>query len=457
MTSISTALPAVSGRLKAARRQRVRHRPGRPALDVAGRELGSLLSRVLSTDAAGQVVAEDELLRLRRLALSGRQRDHDGLSIAVLAILADHFDDDAARSWLPVALAQAGRFGAAVEQELIFARGRPRLEYYPIVITALQQLGRDAEAARQLRFLRRKFRGLDRQFTDIWGDDQLSVVYRRLHRRLATTDGALPVFQHLPFCAGSSMQFSLGLVVPWSRTLQISRRWGLLQVKQASALGPHEVAELMLVHQHHPYPLRLAGRQLRHFTVLRDPVSQIRSGFYKRAARDKIITTRDSKSAGFAEHADYTIRAGLTNMLAKMIVTTHPELVSAYRRRYRQPTSYTMINYEEELFFLDATRLFSEERLLRMARETLDHNFSVVGTMAHLAAGHLACTAATGAPVAHQLSHRGRSGQPTEPDQGPVERRLREANGVDQQLFDEYTERFEAHHADLIRAVEGGV
>ncbi|HEY9294339.1 MAG TPA: hypothetical protein VIP98_23910, partial [Microlunatus sp.] len=254
----STKLPSpvrfASARLKTTGR-RILGDPSagsRPVIDAEARALRSLLSEVLTADAAGDQISDDDLLRLRRLALSCRQGDRDGVAIATLAILADHFDDQVARSWLPVALAHAGRFGAAADQELIFTRGRPRIQNYPILVTALHQLGRDAEAEQRLRFLQRKFRALPREFIDIWGDDQLSLAYRTLRARLASTDGALPVFQHLPFCAGSSMQFSLGLVVPWARTLQISRRWGLLQIEQAAALSPDETQKLMLVHQHHP-------------------------------------------------------------------------------------------------------------------------------------------------------------------------------------------------------------
>ena len=52
--------------------------------------------------------------------------------------------------------------------------------------------------------------------------------------------------------------------------------------------------------------------------------------------------------------------------------------------------------------------------------------------------------------------HQGRSGQPRERVEEPASiTRLREANAVDQRLYEDYTARFEAEHASLIRAVEG--
>lgn len=417
-------------------------------------ELRKLLSRVLVDSSTGRAVPAADLDRLRRLAIENQTGDTDGVAIAAMTVLADRFDDRAARCWVPIMLAQAGRYEEAAALQPTFGPGRPGARGYAILATALHQLGRDGEAADWIRTLQHKFRGLQDEFVHVWGDDRLSEVYRELVAASPARSGLLPVFQHLPFCAGTSMQFSLRQVVPWARTLQIGRRWGMLQIERAEQLPAERVAEYLFVHQHHPYALSLAGRGLSHFTVLRDPVSRIRSGFYKHNGREKIISTRDTRSVTFAEHADYTMSAALTNMLARMIITTHPAMRSVYQKEFSSPGAYTMISNEEDMFWVEATRRFSDDRLLTMARETLDQNFHVVGTMAHLAASHLACTATVGVPVAHTIVHRGRSGQPAVPEAGSTEARLRDANAVDQQLYDEYTARFERDHAKLISAVE---
>lgn len=417
-------------------------------------ELRKLLAGMLVETGTGRSVPAAELERLRRLAIESQVGDADGVAIAAMTLLAEQFGDRAARSWLPVMLAQAGRFAEATARQPTFAPGRPAARGYAILATALYELGRGDEAADWMRTLQARFPGLRDEFVHVWADDPLSAAYRDLVASSPARQGLLPVFQHLPFCAGTSMQFSLRQVVPWARTLQIGRRWGLLQIEQAEQLPADKIAGYRLVHQHHPYALSLAGRGLSHFTVLRDPVSQIRSGFYKHRARHKIISTRDTESATFAEHADYTIGAGLTNMLTRMIITTHPALRSVYQKEFRSSAAFTMISHEEDMFWVRATRRFSDDRLLTMGRETLDQNFHVVGTMAHLAASHLACTAAVGVPLAHTIVHRGRSGQPAAPEIGSVEHRLRDANAVDQQLYEEYTTRFERTHPELINVAE---
>lgn len=430
-------------------------RSGRPAgappgpLDRPPAELQDLLARA----GTGTVPAAD-LDRLRRLAIDNHTQDTQGVAIAAMTLLAEQFGDRAARCWLPVMLAQAGRFEEATALQPVFAPGRPAARGYAILATALSELGRDDDAADWMRTLQDRFSGLRNEFVHIWGDDPVSAAYRQLVALSPARQGSLPVFQHLPFCAGTSMQFSLRQVVPWARTLQIGRRWGLLQIEQAERMPAAKIADYLFVHQHHPYALALSGRRLSHFTVLRDPVSQIRSGFYKRGARPKIISTRDTTSATFAEHADYTISAGLTNMLTRMIITTHPAMRRIYEKGFRSSGAFTMISNEEDMFWVRSTRKFSDDRLLTMARETLDQNFHVVGTMAHLAASHLACTATVGVPLAHTIVHRGRSGQPAAPGIGSVERRLQDANAVDQQLYEEYTARFERTYPELITAVE---
>lgn len=416
-------------------------------------ELRELLSAVLLADAAGEPVDPTELGRLRSLAVRSRIRDVDGTSIVALRTLAERFGDAGARAWLAPALAEAGRFREAVEQPPTFGRGRPRDRHYPILVSALAMLGRQDEARRRMAALEDRRPSLRQDFVQIWGDDPLARAYRRLVEVSPARHGALPVFQHLPFCAGSSMQFSLQLVVGWATTAQIGRRCGLPEIADLESLPPERIEELMMVHQHHPYPLELPGRRLSHFTVLRDPVSQLRSGFYKRGARATVVTTRDTSSQTFEQHAAYTLSAGLTNMLTRMIISTHPELRADYRRHYDSRARYAPIDNEEDMYWLRATRRFGDERLLRMARETLTEDYCVVGTMSHLVASHLACTAAVGVPVAHTLGHRGKSGQPPRAEDGPTERRLREANAVDQQLFDHYTERFAREHADLISAL----
>jgi hypothetical protein len=417
-------------------------------------ELRRLLAAALAEGNTGEALSPEDLERLRRLAVGSQLGDTDGVAVAALTVLAERFDDQAARSWIAPALAQAGRFAEAAAIGPTFAPGRPRAGGYAILATALWALGRDQEAAAQLRRLEQRFPGLRSEFVHIWGDDPLSAAFRGLYQTSPAHRGVLPVFQHLPFCAGTSMQYSQRQVVPWARTLQIGRRWGMLQIEQALQLPQAELDQLMLVHQHHPFALRLPGRELSHFTVLRDPVSQIRSGFYKRQVRDKIISTRDDDSTDFSQHAEFLLAGGLTNMLTRMIITTHPALESVYRRQFRSRDAYTAISSEEDMFWVQATRGFTEDKLLQLARETLDENFHVVGTMTHLAAGHLACSAAIGVPLAHAIVHRGKSGQPRRPEPGSVEQRLRDANGVDQQLFDEYTRRFEARYPELITAVE---
>lgn len=419
-----------------------------------GGDLRRRLAQLVRAAASGGPVPAAAIEELRRSAIGQSRHGSAGSGLQALAVLADRFDDAAARSWLAPALAGAGRFEESGHRPLAFAPGRPWARGYLITVTALAALGRTAEAEQRMRLLERRFPGLRTEVVHVWDDDPLARCYRSLLDRSPARHGALPVFQHLPFCAGSSMQAALKHVVAPGCTLQVSRRWGLVQIQQALALPRAEVDRLMMVHQHHPFPLALAGRPLSHFTVLRDPVSQLRSGFFKRQARDTIIGTRDTSSATFAEHAEYTLAHGLTNMLARMIVTTHPDLRPAYRRRFARSGAYTMISHEEDMFWLRATRRLSEDRLLRMCRETLDENFHVVGTMAHLAAAHLACSAAVGVPVAHLLEHRGRSGQPPAEAAGPVATRLRDANAVDQLLYEEYTRRFEGDHPELITAVE---
>lgn len=417
-------------------------------------ELRNLLAGVLVEASTGHAVPAAELERLRRLAIQTQTGDTDGVAIAAMTLLADQFGDRAARCWVPVMLAQAGRFAEATALQPGFAPGRPAARGYAILSTALYELGRGDEAADWIRELQARFPGLRDEFVHIWADDPLSAAYRGLVAASPAHQGLLPVFQHLPFCAGTSMQVSLRQVVPWARTLQIGRRWGMLQIEQAEQMPAEKIAGYLLVHQHHPYALSLAGRRLSHFTVLRDPVSQIRSGFYKHSARHKIISTRDTGSTSFAEHADYLISAGLTNLLTRMIITTHPAMRSLYQKEFRSSGAFTMISHEEDMFWVRATRRFSDDRLLTMARETLDQNFQVVGTMEHLAASHLACTATVGVPVAHAIVHRGRSGQPVTAEPDSTEARLRAANAVDQQLYEDYTQRFEQQYADLITAVE---
>lgn len=426
----------------------------RASASPPGQDLRKLLARVLVENGTGGEVGQPVLDRLRRLALDGQNGDTDGVAIAAMTLLADRFDDSAARAWVPIMLAQAARYEESATLPVTFAPGRPAARGYAITVTALYESGRLEEAAARMQLLERKFPGLREEFVHIWGDDQLAELYRGLVAASPANHGLLPVFQHLPFCAGTSMQHSLHQVVPWARTLQIGRRWGMLQIERAEQLPAEQVAEYLFVHQHHPYALSLAGRQLAHFTVLRDPVSQIRSGFYKHGGRGKIISTRDEHSQTFAAHADYLLGAGLTNLLTRMIITTHPALRPAYQKEFSSSGAYTMISNEEDMFWVEATRRFSDAKLLTMARETLDQNFHVVGTMAHLSASHLACTATVGVPAAHAIGHRGKSGQPPAPEVSAIERRLREANSVDQQLFDEYTARFERDYAELITAVE---
>ncbi len=397
-------------------------------------------------------VTADARSRLRRLAVQNRDQDWDGSALAAVAYLADRLQDPAAQAWLPVMLAGAGRYAEAVSLDLGFAEGRPAASDYLVLVSALCLLGRPADARQLLHRLRDRFPALSGEFVSAWDDTELG---HRFADRLGPLPGGrtLPVFWHLPFSGGTSMIVSLKQTVPWAAMIEIGRRFGLYQIERARQLTEPQAAGKLLVHLHHPFPLQLPGRDPSYFTVLRDPVSQLASGFYKRRDSTSIVPTADSGSADFADHADYTIRNGLTNMLARQLVISHPDLAGAFGDRFRGPGAFRTIAGEEDMAWFEVTRDLKPTTLLQLARETLTERFHLVGSMRHLAAAHLAAAASLGLPVARTIVHRGRSGRPTEPAAARVNGRLRTANAVDQLLYEEFTERFERDHGDLIAAV----
>lgn len=415
-------------------------------------QLRTALSELIRLTTLGRPVAEPDRDDLRRLAAHNAAEDWDGTALAAMAYLADRYQDQAARAWLQVMLAGAGHYQDAVDLEPVWATGRPAAAAYVVLVSAHALLGQDAAAHRFLDLLGTRFPGLRDEFVSVWDETPIG----RQVSRLVDTDrgGGLPVFLHLPFSGGTSMISSLKQTIPWAAIVDIGRRFGLYQIEQAQALDVDRTERLRLVHLHHPFPITITGRELSFFTVLRDPVSQLASGYYKRRDSANIVATHDTDSTTFAEHADYTIRNGLTNMLARQLVALHPDLAKDYRRHYRGPGAFTTSTAEEQMFWFSLTSEFPPRRLLRMAREVLDERFHVVGTMSHLAASHLAGAASVGLPVIQHIGHRGRSGQPSDGPGRTTESRLRQANDVDQTLYEEYTERFERDHAELITAVE---
>jgi hypothetical protein len=421
----------------------------RSGLDDLQRKLTDLLVSGPGTPEPPADVIDE----LRLLAVRNRTHDWEGVTLGAIATLWRTFGDRASRAWLPVMLAEAGRFEEAAAFSRVRAQGGPPAFAEPVVATALWALGREDEAKDRMARLLETFPDLDERFVSVWGTDARAEQFRALR---ATADPkTLPVFFHLPFSGGTSMIVSLKRTIPWARMIEINRRFGELQVERAIQYSAEELAPFMAVHQHHPFGFTLPGRRLSYFTVLRDPVAQIRSGYFKRQAASHIIGTRD-KSPTFDDHIAYTVENGLTNMLSRQIVTTHPAIRERYRKRYPGPGAYRPIANEEDMFWLEATADLSESELERMCRETLDEQFHLVGTMKHLAASHMAAVASVGVPVAERVGHQGKSGQPKEQVEEPTSiLRLREANAVDHVLFEDYTVRFEKEHDALIRAVEG--
>lgn len=411
------------------------------------------LADLLVASASGSEPSEEAVVELRKVALRNRTHDWEGVSLAAVTALWKAFGDEVGGSWLPVMLAEAGRFEEAAAMPYRRVKGGPPAFAQPVISTALSALGREDEARERMAQLLETFPGLGERFVSAWGTDALAREFAAL--RDAADPEALPVFFHLPFSGGTSMIVSLKRTVPWARMIEINRRFGELQIERALGYSAKDLADFMVVHQHYPFGFTLPGRRLSYFTVLRDPVAQIRSGYFKRQATPHIIGTRD-KSATFDEHIAYTVENGLTNMLSRQIATTHPAIRAKYRARYDDRGAYGPIANEEDMYWLEATADLSESELERLCRETLDERFHLVGTMKHLAASHLAAVASVGVPVAERVGHQGKSGQPTEQVEEPASiTRLREANSVDQRLFEDYTARFEKEHHGLIQAVEG--
>ncbi|MBA8809997.1 hypothetical protein ACIGB8_20840 [Promicromonospora sukumoe] len=426
--------------------------------EVVGRnrrdEVLEEFSHLMVRHARGEKIPKLEVAAMRRRALTKRFSDWDGMVLGIVATLATAFGNEGAKNWMPALLAAAGRFDEVVDIEPEFVVGGPKHKDWLIVVTALAGAGRGDLARAFAERLDKEFPpdADDNAHLTVWGEDDLSQEYARLQRQ-APGGAALPVFFHLPFSGGTSMIVALKRLVPWGRMVQINRRHGLLQVEHALQMPAEDAERLMLVHQHHPFPLQIPGRELSHFTVLRDPVSQIRSGYFKRISTPGIVPTLD-ESPTFDDHIAYTVKHGMTNMLARQIVTTHPDLRVAYGKRFAGAGQFESIRHEEEMFWLEATAGLREDDLLRMCRETLDERFHLVGTMRHLEASHLAAAASTGALIADRVGHRGASGQPERTtEESAAVRRLREANGVDQLLYDEYTARFEQDHSALIELV----
>ena len=409
-------------------------------------------SDIMVRHARGEKISPKTVQSLRRLAIAKRFRDWDGLIVAVISTLATAFGNKPARAWLPVLLAAAGRFEEVVDIEPEFVTNGPERKDWLVVVTALAGAGREDLARALADRLDEQFQPANGTGLTVWGEDALSKDFARL-RQQAPGGTALPVFFHLPFSGGTSMIVSLKSIVPWGRMLEVNRRHGLLQMEHALQMSTEDAERLMLVHQHHPFAFRLPGRELSHFTVLRDPVSQIRSGYFKRLSTPGILPTRDD-SPTFDQHIGYTIEQGMTNMLARQIVTTHPDLLGAYNKQFRSAGKFEAVRAEEDMFWIDATAALSDNDLLRMCRETLDERFHLIGTMRHLEASHIAATASAGLYTADRVGHRGRSGQPERTDdESDAARRLRDANGVDQVLYDDYTARFERDYSSLIDLV----
>ncbi|MFC7405043.1 hypothetical protein [Georgenia alba] len=422
-------------------------RPGRGARPLLREALAELMIR----DGRGEWVTDEERAELRRLAAGSRQHDWDEMAVTAMAFLAGRFGDSGARAWLAPMLAHAGRYEEAAATSFTWSDGRPAAPDFVVIVSALALLGREDEARARMAGLESRFTNLGKDFVTRWHETDLGRQFDALAAK-RPSDGKLPVFFHLPFSGGTSMIVSLKQAVPRAAILEINRRFGLHQIERALDLDADRVARLRLIHQHHPFAMRLPGRDLTYFTVLRDPVSQLSSGYHKRLASKGIVPTRD-RSATFEEHAEHTMTNGLTNMLARQIVTTHPDMLERYERHFDRAGAFRTIRVEEDMYWFEATRDLGPDRLLEMSREALDLRFHVVGSMKHLAASHLAGAASVGVPVARRIVHRGKSGRPqgTESD---VERRLRDANWVDQTLYEEYTERFERDYADLVRTVD---
>lgn len=411
------------------------------------------LTDLLVAHASGAEPSVEAVEEVRALAVRNRAHDWAGVSLGAVATLWKEFGDEASGAWLPVMLAEAGRFEDAAAIPRRRVKGGPPAFAEPVVATALWALGREDEARDRMALLVEAFPDLEERFISAWGTDERADEFRALRR--SADPEILPVFFHLPFSGGTSMIVSLKRTIPWARMIEINRRFGELQIERALQYTAEQLARFQMVHQHHPFGFTLPGRRLSYFTVLRDPVSQIRSGYFKRQASPHIIGTRDA-SPTFDEHVAYTIENGLTNMLSRQLATTHPQIRERYTSRYRGGGFYRPIATEEDMYWLEATADLSERDLERLCRETLDTQFHLVGTMKHLAASHLAAAAGIGVPVAERVGHQGRSGQPRERVEEPASiTRLREANAVDQRLYEDYTARFEAEHASLIRAVEG--
>lgn len=416
-------------------------------------QLRMMFNELVIHAASGRPPEQRAREELRRAAVQQSADDWDGTALAAVSHLADGYGDQAAKAWLQVMLAGAGRYQEAVDREPSWVDGRPPAPSYAILVTAYAMLDREGPAHRLWDQLQSRFPRLREEFVSVWDRTPIGCEFERLVGADLCGD-ALPVFFHLPFCGGTSMIISLKQTIPWTAIIEIGRRYGLYQVEQAQSLTAEEASGKRLVHLHHPFPLQVAGRRLRHFTVLRDPVSQLSSGFHKRRQVTHIVPTLDTDSADFAEHADYTIRNGLTNMLARQIVALHPDIAAGYARTFRGPGAYNTTPAEERMFWFAATSHLGPRDLLRMARETLSEEFYLVGTMKHLAASHLVGAAGVGLPVMQRIVHRGRSGQPDEGPGRATESRLRQANEVDQTLYEEYTERFERDYPELIKAVE---
>ncbi|GAB3174556.1 hypothetical protein GCM10027059_46980 [Myceligenerans halotolerans] len=412
-------------------------------------------SEVMTQHACGVRVSPDSLRALRRLAVAKHRRDWDGVSLAVVSTLATAFDNAPARAWLPVMLASAGMVEETLDAEPDLIPRGPSGADWLVVVTALEAAGYGDRARRLAETLKERSPEVSETCVTTWGETPLSRAFARLRGNSPITD-ELPVFFHLPFCGGTSTIVSFKRIIPWIRIAEIGRRRGLLQIEQLLEMPAGEVEKLLLVHQHHPFAFRLPGRKHRYFTILRDPVSQLRSGYFKRWSTPGILPTRDESST-FTEHARYTIDNRLTNMLARQVVTTHPDLMGAYEKQFTRSGAYDSVSFEEDMFWLSATAKLKDDTLLRMCRETLDEQFFSVGTMKHLEASHLAATAAVGVNTAERLPHRGRSGQPErEIEDLRTTRQLREANSVDAALYEEYTARFEAQHSGLIDVLSPG-
>ncbi|WP_349829074.1 hypothetical protein [Brevibacterium litoralis] len=415
-------------------------------------ECGALQKELLGLLVRGEdgPPSADAIARVRALATSFKP-DPDSSRTLAVGVLAEQFGDAASRAWLAPMLAHRGRLDEALKIDVPWdAEGRPGPNWYTVLVNAAALLGRMEDARALAARIGEVFPRWHEDVVTVWDDSPQGRAYRALAER-DRDPATVPNFYHLPFCGGTSMAIAMSTSVPRDLTIEITRRGGLHQVERTLDMTGAEAARLLLVNQHHPYVLDVPGREMRYFTVLRDPVSQIASGYHKRSESSRVLGTLD-ESTTFERHVEYTLRRGLTNTLARQIAILHPDIAKGQPKAFGHRAHYRNVASEEDMYWVGATARLSPKNLLELAREVLATRFDVVGSMAHLQASHLACAAQLGLPAMRAIVHAGKSRRSrTEPI--PLADDLRAANAVDQQLFEEHTEAFGSEYADLVDAV----